>query len=228
MPTLMTALKTLRRPAVAAVMFAAFAAFALPAADLPPTPISWCVERPLTWADYLASPPAWAQPAKPSAGSTVYFTPAVTCVSITWSTSIVAQCSGTTMTAKIASMTVSNTMDPSKSWKLSAYVTADVLRHEQYHFNLHEVYRRLIQQTLAPLTVTQRLSSASACTNAAAQVCARSLSDLANSTGSALLARASAAHAAYDSETRGGMNQTAQAAWEARINDLLVNPAGAP
>jgi hypothetical protein len=119
-------------------------------------------------------------------------------------------------------------MDPSRSWKLSAYVTPAILRHEQFHFTLHEVYRRLIEATLAPLTVMQKLPTVADCTNAAAQVCARSLSDLANSTGSAILARASAAHTAYDADTKGGRDSAAQASWESRITALLANPAAAP
>ncbi len=210
------------------VLLLSLAGLSAIAADLPPASIPWIADRPLTWADFQAAPPAWAEPTLPVGGGTVVFTPAVTCVSITWSTSIVASCNGTTLTARISSMTVSNTMDPSKSWKLSAYVTAATLRHEQFHFNLHEVYRRLIETTIAPLTITQKLSSAAECVNATAQVCARSLSELANSTGSAILARASAAHAAYDAETMGGRNTAAQAAWESRITALLANPAGAP
>jgi hypothetical protein len=217
-----------RRVAAAVIVLTLFAGLSVVAADLLSAVIPWSADRPLTWADFQANPPPSAGPPAviPGNGS-VSYTPAVTHLSISWSLSATGIGDGVTLTARFSAVVVTNVMDPSLSWKLPAYVTADTLRHEQFHFNLYEVYRRLIAMTLGPLTITRRVLTPADCTDAAAYACAQSLNELGDSTGSAILARANAAQAAYDADTKGGWDTAAQAAWENRISALLLNPAAA-
>ncbi len=211
------------------VLFVLAMALSTIAADLPASSISWSADRPLTWADYQAPPPAWATPPSTAGRTgTVTFTAAETYLYISWTQRAQASCSGTTVTARFVDVVVTNVMNPVLSWKLAAYATPQVLRHEQFHFNLHEVYRRLIQNTLSSLTMTRQLARPADCTYEASLACAQSLNDVANTAGSELLARAHAAHVAYDAETQGGMNAAAQATWEARITTWLATPTAAP
>ena len=222
-------LGVLRRVSAAAIVLALFAGLSAVAADLPSGAIPWSADRPLTWADFQANPPPSAGPPAATAGNgTVTFTNAVIHMSITWALRASGACNGVTATAHFVAVTVTNVMDPSLSWNLPTYATPQTLRHEQFHFNLHEVYRRLIAMTLTPLTITQRVSTPADCTDAAKRACATSLNELGDSTGSAILARANAAQAAYDADTRGGQDTAAQAAWESRITELLANPSAAP
>jgi hypothetical protein len=222
-------LGVLRRVTAAVIVLVLFAGLSAVAADLASGAIPWSADRPLTWADFQANPPPWAgPPAVTPANGTVTFTKAVIHMSITWSLSAYGECTGVTATAHFLAVTVTNVMDPSLSWELPALVTPETLRHEQFHFNLHEVYRRLIAMTLTPLTITQRVSTPDDCTDAAAYACAGSLNELADATGMAILARASAAREAYDADTNNGQDTAAQAAWENRITQLLANPSAAP
>ncbi len=222
-------LGVLRRVSAAAIVLALFVGLSAVAADLLSGGIPWSAERPLTWADFQANPPPLAgPPPMVPANVTVSYTPAVTHLSILWSLSAAGTCNGVTLTARFCAVVVTNVMNPSLSWKLPAYVTAKTLRHEQFHFNLHEVYRRLIAMTLSPLTITRPVLTPADCTDAAAGAYAQSLNELGDSMGDAILVRANAAQAAYDADTKGGWDAAAQAAWESRISDLLLNPAAAP
>ncbi|MCX6092349.1 MAG: hypothetical protein NTX23_05740 [Candidatus Bipolaricaulota bacterium] len=220
-------LGVLRRVSAAAIVLVLFAGLSAVAADLSSGAIPWSAERPLTWADFQANPPLSAGPPAATAGNGT-FTKAVIHMHIAWSLSASGACNGVTATAHFVAVTVTNVMEPSLSWKLPAYATPQTLRHEQFHFNLHEVYRRLIAMTLTPLTITQRVSTPDDCTDAAARACATSLNELADATGMAILTRASAACEAYDADTNNGQDTAAQAAWENRITELLANPSAAP
>lgn len=208
----------MRRVWALGIFLAVVLGFAAAAADLLSGYVCWSVDRPLTWGDFRATPPSWAEPANSAAQ--IHLT-------LSWSASIGAHAVGSVATATVTAFTVVNAMDPALSWK-SPLATLANLRHEQFHFNLHEVYRRLAEMTLAPLTMTYQAVTPNASAQDTADACEKALNDLLLATWDAIDARAKAALAAYDSETRHGLDAEAQATWETRITSLLADPAAAP
>jgi predicted secreted Zn-dependent protease len=118
----------------------------------------------------------------------------------------------------VTSLTVTNYVDPASSWAVPSRTSAEALHHEQLHFDLHEVYRRLLENTLRPMSCQASTDSASL----------KALNGLLNSTSAAILGRAESAQLAFDSETAHGTDLRTQAVWEDRIADWLAHPAAAP
>jgi hypothetical protein len=179
------------------------------AAEIPAGVVRWS-DGPLCWADFRGLPPAGTE-------QTTNWVASPKLV-ISWSATFTATRKGTTWTSTVTSLTVTNYVDPASSWAVSSRTSAEALYHEQLHFNLHEVYRRLLESTLRPMSCQASTDSASL----------QALNSLLNSTSAAILERAESAQLAFDSETAHGTNLQAQAVWEDRIADLLMNPAAAP
>ncbi len=200
----------MHRAWVVAVIIAATAGLLVGAAEVPAGLVFWSTDRPLSWSDFRATLPAGIEQTNLVASPNLV---------LRWSASYSGRGDGTTATAIVASLTVTNALDSSLSWADRARVDGDILHHEQLHFDLREVYRRLLDVSLRPLSLTRQGSAAD---------CVQALKNLVDSTGMAILARANAADAAFDSETAHGENSQAQATWESRVAYLLENPAAAP
>ena len=197
-----------RRTWVIAVLIAAATAVCIGAAELPAGVVHWS-DHPLCWADFCATPPVGIEQTNWVASPKLV---------ISWSATSTATRKGKTWTSTVTSLTVTNYVDPASSWAVSSRTSAEALYHEQLHFNLHEVYRRLLESMLRPMSCQASTDSASL----------QALNSLLNSTSAAILGRAESAQLAFDRETAHGTNLQAQAVWEERIADLLVNPAAAP
>jgi len=113
---------------------------------------------------------------------------------------------------------VTNTMEPLLSWAASHGTTADVLNHEQRHFDLNEVYARKLKILLSRPRVT----------GATTDEVRTSLRKTINDTASAVLDMASQMQSLYDVETAHGTKPDMQASWAAKIDAWLANPMQAP
>jgi hypothetical protein len=200
--------KCMKRVWICGIVVAALACASVAAAELPASYISWSADRPLTWGDFWTSAPAWAVQGNWVASPHLV---------INWSASFKAVRTGTVWTASVTSLTVTNAVDRSLSWAISSRTSPTALHHEQLHFNLHEVYRRLLEMTLGPMT--SQASSEAAC---------QSLNDQLKSVSAQILQRAQNAQLQFDRDTANGTNLEAQAIWETQIASLLLNPAAAP
>ncbi len=169
----------------------------------------WSADRPLTWGDFDAVAPVWAEQGNWVASPDLV---------MNWTASYAAKRSGSVYIAAVTSLTITCAVDSSGSWAIASRVTAGALHHEQLHFDLYEVYHRLLEMSLRPLT-------AQAATGQGAN---QALDNLLVTTGNAILARAQAAELQFDKDTANGTNLAAQATWEARIASYLENPAAAP
>jgi hypothetical protein len=177
-------------------------------ADLPASYVLWSPDHPLTWSNFWASAPEWAVQGNWVASPHLV---------INWSASFKAVRTGSVWTATITSLTVTNAVDCSLSWAIASRTSPEALHHEQLHFDLHEVYRRLLENTLRPMTF--QASSESAC---------QSLNTLVTSKSAEILQRAQNTQLRFDNESANGLNLQAQAAWEIEIANLLRDPAAAP
>lgn len=113
---------------------------------------------------------------------------------------------------------VTNTMEPSLSWAASQGKSADVLDHEQRHFDLYEVYARKLRTILVRPRIT----------GATTDEVRTTLRKEINVAASAVLDMASQIQSLYDDETAHGTNAAVQASWAAKIDAWLASPIQAP
>jgi hypothetical protein len=181
------------------------------AAGLSAALIPWAAGCPLTWGNFLCSPPANAEQRVDVAA--IHMT-------VQWSASytIRTQLGNGTWCGTVDSLTVTNAMDPARSWVIQARASADALRHEQSHFNLNEVYRRKLELSLHGL-------QSQGATGEEAQA---HLNDLLHTTADAVLDRLADMQTRYDQETTHGTDSARQAYWDQQIAAWLLDPTSAP
>ncbi|MBC7220884.1 DUF922 domain-containing protein [Candidatus Bipolaricaulota bacterium] len=172
--------------------------------------LPWSADRPIGWDDFWAPPPSDRDPGAAAAIATVLAYDL---------TAVAARDPGTgRWQARIASLTVTNEMERDRSWALPERRTAAALAHEQGHFDLAEVYRRILERELQGL-------SGDGWTAAEAE---QALRTRAREAFQRVTARQSEVQARYDRETDHGRDAARQADWEGRIAAWLRNPDLAP
>ena len=176
-----------------------------------PTSIAWDRACPITWNLFQQIPPADAGHRTEAAA--IHMT-------IRWHASYsVSSSNGTNWIGQVASITVSNMMEPTLSWVVQGKAHASVLHHEQLHFDLNEVYRHKLECLL--------LRTAT-CSGTTQQEAVHLLDETLYRTANAVLQKLSEMQALYDSETAHGNNSAEQARWESSINEWLISPTTAP
>lgn len=176
---------------------------------LPGGTIPWISGHPLTWADFrgLAPSEPGIEAARIHIVVSYRFSVAVRKEGDVWRAWIPAGASG-----------VQCAMDPTRSWVRPGAELPALLAHEQGHFDLAEVYRRLLENTLSRLTVQAK-------DKATARRC---LGERATEIAQGILARLEAAQLRYDEETVHGTDPAAQSTWLSQIQRWLANPDLAP
>ena len=176
---------------------------------LVPLVIPWAPDHPLTWADFQGAAPSdpGIEAARIHIVVSYRFSVAVRKESDMWRAWIPAGTSGAQCT-----------MDPTRSWVRPGAELPALLTHEQGHFDLAEVYRRLLKNTLSRLTA-QGKDKASV---------KRCLEERATEIAQGILARLEAAQLRYDEETVHGTDLAAQSTWLSWIQSWLANPDLAP
>lgn len=109
----------------------------------------WMSTRPLTWEDFKGQPPR--QPGK-AVGQI--------CMDIDYEYRGSARSipGSSMLEVRLLEVRVWNRMDRNRSWVLPEHKRPEILEHEQIHFDINEVYRRLIQAELEKLARTLVLS----------------------------------------------------------------------
>jgi len=150
-----------------------------------PAGIPWAANRPLTWADFQGRPRLGEAEA------------ALTSADLLSG----AKCQDFVFTA-----TVTPTFDPATSWVRDAKAASPaLLRHEQLHFDLAEVYARRLRQQLQ-----------------AAHLNCEKLQPAFNRLTQAVYNQWSNDENRYDVETSHGLNAPKQAAWDRQIQQQLA------
>jgi len=170
----------------------------------------WDLTRPISWADF------WAPPPPDTARQGV----AAIAMSLQYSVQYSAARDPATgaWRARASSLVVTNAMERDRSWVVPAHATAAVLNHEQRHFDLNEVYRRILESALA-IVVGSGFTPQAAEAQFMAKVEAvfQRVTDL----NSEMQAR-------YDRETNHGRDAGQQAEWDKKIAAWLLDPRLAP
>lgn len=147
-----------------------------------PAPISWSATRRLTVADFLGRP----RPGDPLAATTSSDLKAN------------AACRDYVFTG-----TVTATFDPNTSWiRNPQKVTETLLRHEQTHFDITELYARVMRQKLAVFAVKADCMK---------------LQPAFNNVTKGVYGEWDREQNRYDQETNHGLNAARQALWEKQV-----------
>ncbi|MCC3152347.1 DUF922 domain-containing protein [Hymenobacter sp. BT770] len=167
---------------------AAKPAQAAPAAAKPAAaPIAWSANRPLTVADFLSRPKPYERLA------------ALTTTDIK---------AGAACRDFVFTGTVQATFDPNTSWfRDPKNFTPALLRHEQMHFDLTEVYARIMRQKLVVFQ---------------AKVDCNKLQPAFNNLTKSVYAEWDREQNRYDAETNHGLNAAKQAYWEKQTQTKLA------
>jgi len=192
-----------------ALLLCAFSVLA--ATETIPTHIAWDRACPITWNLFQQAAPADA--IHRSEAAAIHMT-------IRWHAGYsVSSSNGTNWAGQVASITVSNMMEPTLSWVVQGKAHASVLRHEQLHFDLNEVYRCKLECLLLRTPI---------CTGTTQQETIDLLNKSLHQTADVILQKLSEMQALYDSETAHGNNSAEQDHWENLIGEWLVSPITAP
>lgn len=176
-----------------------------------PFHISWDSSTPITWDLFQGTPPADA-PQRTEAAA-IHMT-------IRWHASYsVSSMDGKTWLGQVAAITVTNTMEPSESWVVPGKAYANVLSHEQSHFDLNEAYRRKLECVLL---------DTNACSDATQQGAVNMLNSSLHQAANAILQTLSEMQSLYDSQTFHGTNASEQTRWDSLISNWLETPTAAP
>ncbi len=202
--------KSTRRVFIAlAIALCSISALATAESDL--SHVEWDQAFPITWSLFQGTPPADASQRTEAAA--IHMT-------IRWRASYsVSSINGTAWTGQVASVTVTNTMEPTYSWVVPGKTLTSVLGHEQSHFDLNEVYRRKLECLLL---------ATSMCTGVTQQAAVDILNASLHQTANVVLQQLEDMQALYDSQTSHGSNSAEQARWQNLISKWLVAPTTAP
>jgi hypothetical protein len=175
--------------------------------------VMWVSESPIHWEFFLAPPPPDA--AARTEAAAIHMT-------IRWSLAYVVAYDARTRSWKgtidRSTIEVTNTMEPFLSWVVPGKESADILNHEQRHFDLNEVYRRKLLAALEQISAQHE----------SAEETKAALKQEIDATVQKILDKLKEMQEIYDVETAHGSDRTGQTTWDERIDAWLANPNQAP
>jgi hypothetical protein len=168
---------------------------------------AWESARPLTWSDFRGPIDATAS------ADTV----AMTAASLSWKYAYRMESGRRDCTYRLTEISTQATFDPSQSWARMEHRTPTVLEHEQGHFDLTEVFRRMLAAEGAELVDAPHQCRPNARqTDVEARVAA-----LVEPLRDRIWDELQRVQTAYDDETRHGIDTAVQREWTARIAEAL-------
>lgn len=171
--------------------------------------LPWSPDRPLTWDDFKGQPP---DNVGPEAAFIRYR------LSYQYRWTVTQDPKTGKWRATVSSLKVTNTMVRSKSWVDPARKTDELLKHEQGHFDINEVYRRILEQKLKGLVGK----------GDTAEEAADDLNRKMKTMFDKVWKKAEEVQKQYDNDTEHGQNVQKQRAWEQKIRSWLRDPSKAP
>jgi len=177
-----------------------------------PNWLYWMSNRPLAWEDFLAPPPR-------QRGEAV----AQVCLSLTYEYGATARAEpgGPGLLVRLTEVRVHNRVDRNRSWALPEHRRPDVLEHEQIHFDINEVYRRLLQEELDRLAARLELRAFGV------EEAWQKLREEVDKVYMRFWRKCQEVHDLFDKEVR-ERGPMAQREWRERVNRWLRNPREAP
>ncbi|MFH1609338.1 MAG: hypothetical protein ABID40_01745 [Candidatus Bipolaricaulota bacterium] len=198
-------------------MFSLFGltSFLLGDVQLAAVELPWSADRPLTWDDFQGDPPEGAEDEDEAAKIAMW-------LGYSFKTKTWFDKESGKWKAHLTSVTTNNTMDRSQSWVVPGKKTPALLNHEQKHFDLNEVYRRLLDAALQKLVCN--LEATGDTEKEAEENLDKKLKD----TFDKVNKKCDEVQDQYDKETDHGRDANKQKEWDKNIGDWLADPSKAP
>ena len=182
----------------------------------PKPPIEWDKARPLTWEDFVG-------PVPPTAPEDIA-AETVSGISVKWS--FKGNCTFNenakkwTCTLTELNFTALALFDPNTSWVRPGGQTAALLKHEQLHFDISEIFAREKRKELAKLA-KEKLKGMGATAQAATTDLENKLKARIKTICDKINKKEDAMQTKYDKETDHGRKADKQAKWEKKVARLL-------
>ncbi len=173
----------------------------------------WSPDRPLTWDDFQGTPPEG-----PLEGAVAEIAMAL---GYSWEYTVQLDTQTRKWTVHIQAVSTRNVMNRSRSWVIRERATDAHLQHEQKHFDLNEVYRRILQRELEKLVGTTLEGDTKAEVEERAK---RQIEVIFEK----VKRKVDEVQAQYDQDTAHGRNIERQREWNERIRWWLADPSRAP
>ncbi len=196
-------------------VFSLFGLTSLLLGDIPleEAELPWSANRPLTWDDFKGHPPEGAEEGDEAAKIAM---------GLGYSFKVRTWKEGGKWKAHLTEVTTTNTMKRSESWVVPGEKTPALLNHEQKHFDLNEVYRRLLDAAL------QKLVCNLEATGDTEEEAKANLEKKLDEALAPFRKKCEEVQEQYDRETDHGRNAEKQAEWDKRIAGWLADPKTAP
>jgi|Deesub1362B_J571_1020462.scaffolds.fasta_scaffold06994_2 hypothetical protein len=182
----------------------------LAASELP-----WSASRPLTWDDFQGEPPEDADERDEAAEISMW-------LGYTYQTRVWFDRDSGKWKVHLTSVTTTNTMGRDRSWAVQGQRTPALLNHEQKHFDLNEVYRRLLDAALQKLVC--KLETSGSTRQEAEEEMERRLREVFDKHRK----KCDEVQEQYDRQTDHGRDAAKQQEWDRKISDWLADPSKAP
>ena len=170
--------------------------------------LPWHADRPLTWGDFRGSVDGKAPPERV----------AMTAHSLGWTYEYSVETYRGNCSYRITELSATAKFQPAMSWVKPGQQTADVLNHEQGHFDLTEIHRRNFDVRAAAMVGIRRSCSSPQSPKRIQQEIKTLIEPLYDEVWEAH----QSSQEAYDLETGHGTNAQSQAAWDQKIADWLT------
>jgi len=192
--------------AVGLTLLAAAAARADSAARIP-----WNAERPLTWEDF-------AGPVPPRTDADRV---AETAASLSWSYQLALELSSDSCVFRIVDIESEAAFVPGESWVRPGHRTAEVLEHEQGHFDIAEIYHRRFAAGAREFVGQQHRCSGGS-ERRATRDAEREVAGIIGAVYEEIWRQYREQQQLYDDETRHGIDREAQTEWTRELASLLA------
>ncbi len=189
-------------------------AAARPGIAADPTPIEWDAARPLTWAEFNGPVPAGAQEHRVAS----------TASSLGWSYAYEIELSENACAFGIVRLDSTALFHPDKSWVRPGHRTAEILEHEQGHFDIAKLFLEKFQAATREL-VGARQPCDGRSQRQARRDAEREISRQVGTLYEEIWQQYERRQQVYDAETRHGIDREAQASWTRRIAAALPGAA---
>jgi len=172
-----------------------------------PDSVDWSADRPLVWSDFRG-------PVDPQAAPR---TAAETASSLEFGYSLQVERAGNDCVFEIAEVRTRATFEPRASWVRQGQRSAEVLEHEQGHFDLTQVHRLMLERDARALVGDERRCSDD---DSMAEIETKA-DELVAPMRDRIWQNLQSVQAQYDAETQHGLLREAQQEWSARIDEAL-------
>lgn len=172
--------------------------------------VIWSAARPLTWADFTG----------PVARAAAPDNVAVTTASLVWTYEYDVQRSGGRCAYRILDIRSEAVFDGTRSWVRPGHRTAAVLAHEQGHFDITQIHKLAFERAVRDLIGTSDPCRGRSMRRASAEA-QTAIAGIVKPIYERIWREHMRLQAAYDTDTRHGIDAEAQRRWLERIAEGL-------